>query len=363
MKPEKKFSMYRVFINWLKSTWDKFYLWFFCRFFTFFIAIALGLRGIRMSHNNGIAGKGRLKIVDDLDLPNNDFFKPGHEFNIRVRHASATFLDDAMKVIRSCSIKFSDHHFNSPFDIQLNSGNFGVFWSAISFWKFASSRAEKWGVDWVKYNHDYPQGSKGAQLGVRRHATSFHNVRYYSQSPYLFITTEGIKYYCKYKVRPFEDVAETGIDPNPSVIDACNQRILPHETRGRNFLKDEYEDRINREGAKYRLQIQIRMASDDEDPEIFNNMTPWDEERFPWKELAEFEVSEVLDWDESCRTTFSLKHMPKSLGIIPAKSVYDYNSMNYMRANTEFARKVRLFAYRVFGPPKPIPDDDNRNVT
>jgi len=307
-----------------------------------------------MSHNNGVAGKGRLTIVDDPDIPENDFFQGGRQFDIRIRHASATFLDDAMKVIRSCAIKFSDDHFKSPLDLQLNSGEFGVFWSAISFWKFASSRAEKWGVDWVKYNHDYPAGSLGAQKGVRRHATSFHNVRYYSQAPFLYITPKGIKYYCKYKVRPFEDIPETGIDPNPSEIDTCNQRILPHETRGRNFLKNEYIKRVKEQGAKYRLQIQYRMAAEDDDPEIFNNMKPWDEKRFPWKDLAEFEITETLDWKESSRTTFSLKNMPKSLGIIPANSVYDYNSMNYMRANTEFARKVRLLSYKIFGYPGPI---------
>jgi len=362
MQPTKQLTTSQLLFKRINALWDKVYLWIFCHIFTLFIALGLGLRGVRMSHNNGIAGKGSLRIYDDADIPDNDFFEPGKKFNIRVRHASATFLDDAMRVIRSCSIKFSDHHFDSPFDIQLNSGNFGVFWSAISFWKFASSRKEKWGVDWVEYNRNYPQGSLGAQLAVRRHATSFHNVRYYSQAPYLFITTQGIKYYGKYKVRPLEDIPESGIESNPCVIDACNQRVLPHEPRGRNFLKNEYADRVKREGARYKLQIQYRIADDEDDPEIFNNMKTWDEELFPWKDLAEFEVNEVLDWQESCRTTFSLRHMPKSLGIIPAKSIYDYNSMNYMRASTGFARRVRLFAYRIWGYPQEIPDDDNRNV-
>ncbi len=345
-----------------RAVMDKLVMWWSVKVFVFFITIFLALRRYRMSHNNGIAGTGWLQIVDNPDIPPNDFYQPGRKFDIRVRHASATFLDDAMKVIRSCSIKFSSDHFKSPLDLELNSGKFSVFWSALSFLKFAAARSEKWGVDWVTYNRKYPDGSLGAQMSVRRHASSFHNIRYHAKTPFLYMSTEGVKYYCKYKVRPFDDIPESGIDPDPSVIDTSNQRVLPHETRGKNFLKNEYYARVNKGEAKYRLQIQIRKAVDGEDPEIFNNMKPWDENEFPWKDLAEFEVTKMLGWKESTMTTFSLKNMPKSLGIIPAKSMYDYNSLNYLRANSEIARKARLFSYKIWGMVPPIPDNDQRNI-
>ena len=31
----------------------------------------------RMSHENGIVARGRIRIVDDLAIPQNDFFVPG----------------------------------------------------------------------------------------------------------------------------------------------------------------------------------------------------------------------------------------------------------------------------------------------
>jgi len=114
--------------------------------------------------------------------------------------------------------------------------------------------------------------------------------------------------------------------------------------------------------AKYRLQIQTRLAFDDEDPEIFNNMVLWDENAFRWYDLAIFEVKRTLDWRESTLMSFSLNNMPKSLGMIPARSIYDYNSLNYMRAKTEVARRARLFSYRVFGMVPPITDNDNLNA-
>jgi hypothetical protein len=76
----------------------------------------------------------------------------------------------------------------------------------------------------------------------------------------------------------------------------------------------------------------------------------------------EDQIERTLDWRESTLMSFSLRNMPKSLGMIPARSIYDYNSLNYMRATTEVARRARLFSYRVFGMVPPIPDNDNRNA-
>src|ERR1700755_89057 len=49
----------------------------------------------RMSHENGIVARGRVHIVDDLAIPQNDFFVPGREFACRLRHASVSLMDDA----------------------------------------------------------------------------------------------------------------------------------------------------------------------------------------------------------------------------------------------------------------------------
>ncbi len=343
---------------------EKFLLWFYSKLFAWVIALGLSFpKQERMSHNNGIAGRGRLRIVDNPEFPEHEFFQPGREFPIRVRHASATFLDDAMNCIRSIAIKFADTRFESPFDLQMNTGAWSLFWSAASFIQFAWLRREAWGVEYVEYNRLYPEGLEGGQKAVRRHASSFANLHYYAKTPFLFIGKDGVKRYAKYRVIPMEDEPETGIWDNPSDWDMSNQRVLPHETRGRNFLKYEYEDRIKREGARYRLQIQLREASENDGPEIFNNMLLWSELQYPWMDLAFFEVNEMLDWEESTLTAFSVSHMPKSLGILPAKNIFDYNSLNYMRSKSEIARKARNFSYKVFGMVPPIPDNDNRNVS
>lgn len=342
--------------------WDKIYLWMFSQVFSLAIALMLSLpKRKRMSHDNGIGGSGQITIVKNQKFPAHPFFPPGKVYPARIRHASATFLDDAMNCIRSMSIKFSDHHFKSPFDIEMNSGEISLFWSAYSFVQFAKLRMEKYGVEYIEYYKKYPEGLKGAEVALRRNPSSFQNLRYYCKTPFMYIGEDKIKRYAKYRVRPLDDAPETGINLNMDPIDVGNQRILPHETRGRNYLKYEYEERVKREGAKYMMQIQTRIAQDDDDPEIFNNMIPWDEQSHPWHDLAIIEIDKALDWKESTLTSFSLNHMPKTLGIIPAKSVYDYNSLNYLRSHSEKARLARLLSYKVFGFPKPIPNNDIRN--
>jgi hypothetical protein len=359
----KGVSLPKAIWIWLGELVDKIVLWIYAKSFALLIAIFVSLRGReRMSHNNGIAGEGWLKIVDDPEFPEHPFFEKGKQFPIRIRHASATFLDDAMNCIRSISLKFSHHHWKSPFDIEMNTGAQSLFWNAVSFLNFAKMRQEKWGVEYVEYLRRYPDGVSGSEGALRRDPISFHNLHYYSKTPFLFLGTDGIKRYAKYRVMPADNEKETGIATKFSSFELPNQRVLPFETRGRNFLKYEYMNRVEKKQARYRLQIQLRTASDDDDPEVFNNMVLWDDRIYPWVDLAYFNIEKVLDWKESTMTTFSVNNMPRTLGVLPAKSIYDYNSLNYMRSHSEIARKARWLSYKIYGMVPPIPDNDNRNT-
>jgi len=313
----KKLTIFRLIFNWIKRTINKIILWTTAKFFAIMITIFISiLSRARMSHNNGIAAKGTLRIVDDP--------------------------------------KFMD--------LEMNTGPISLFWSAVSFLKFGKLRKEKWGVEYVDYIRQYPEGYEGAVEAVRRQATSFHNLRYYAKTPFLFTGSDDIKRYAKYRVLPFEDIPESGIDDDPSFWDMSNQRVLPHTKHSRNYLKEEYENKVKKGAVNYRLQIQTRIASDDDPNSIFNNMIVWDEKIYPWHDLAFIEIEETLDWKESTLMAFSVNNMPKSLGVIPATSIFDYNSLNYMRAHSEMARKARLFSYKIFGMVPPIPNNDNRNV-
>ncbi|MDX5449277.1 MAG: hypothetical protein LPK47_12950, partial [Bacteroidota bacterium] len=146
---KKKFNLFVLIGRWIQSAYDRFILWMSCTSFSLFLAVFVSLKRYRMSHNNGIAGTGWLRVLDNPKIPRNEFFKPGRVFDIRVRHATAAFLDDAMKTLRSISIKFANHRSKSPLDLEFNTGHSPGFWSALSFIRFAKTRGEKYGVEWV----------------------------------------------------------------------------------------------------------------------------------------------------------------------------------------------------------------------
>ncbi|MEO7175360.1 MAG: hypothetical protein ABIV51_05855 [Saprospiraceae bacterium] len=352
----------KFFGTWLGEKRDLLVLWLTAKLTGVMIALMYSVkRKKRMSHDNGISGIGTVHMVENQSFPPHEFFAPGKSYPIRIRHASATFLDDAMNCIRSMSVKFSHEEFRSPFDLEMNTGPIGLFWSAASFLQFAALRKQDYGIEYKDYYRKYPEGLVGAQVSLRRNPFSFTNLQFYCQTPFLYKGTDGLKRYAKYRVIPFDDEPETGIQTDMSEWDTCNQRILPDEARGRNYLKYEYVDRINQYGAKYRFQLQVHPSSEPDDPEVFNCMKLWDEHLYPWNDLGIIHITKVLSWEDSCRSSFSVGNMPKTLGILPAKSLYDYNSLNYLRMHAEVARKWRLFRYKFGGPPPPVPDNDNRN--
>ena len=347
----------------LRLGFNRFILWLYTKGFTLVLTIFGSLFArTRMSHNNGIGATGKVTIVDNPAFILHPFFEQNKVLPCRIRHAAASFRDDAMRVVRSMSIKFSDTQFESPFDLELNTGKVALFWSVASFMNFAKYKKTNYGIQYHQYYKNYPAGVRGAKSGMRRNPTSFSNLHFYSQTPLNYVGSDKVKRYAKYRVIPFDDVPETGLlDDYDLANPSENQRILPGEERSRNYLKEEYRKRIASGPIKYKLQIQLHTAADDDDMEIFNSCREWEEDSHPWMELAVIEIDKTLTWEESCILAFSLGNMPKGLGVIPSRSIYDYNSLNYMRKNSELARKARVWNYNLFGIPAELPDNDDRN--
>lgn len=358
-----RIPIYKILISALRKFFGRISVWIATKFFTLLLTIFGSiLYRKKMSHNNGIAATGSIRFVDNPEFPLHPFFVPGKTMPCRVRHAAASFMDDAMRVVRSMSVKMSDSSFKSPMDIEMNTGETALFWSIASFFRFAKYKKTRFGMQYEEYYRRYPAGVQGAQVGMRRNPTSFTNLKYYTQTPYLYKAEDNVPRYIKYRSIPAEPVPETGLlDDYDMNLPSENQRILPGETRSRNYLKEEYEERLRREPAKYKLQVQLHEASDDDDPEIFNCCRKWDDESHPWMDLAEITVTKPLDWAESTRMIFSMKNLPKGLGIIPSYSIFDYNSLNYLRKHSDMARFARVWTIRIFGMPPEIPDNDVRN--
>lgn len=357
----------------MAAFWRRVELWLYGKAFILLIALGAGTRRRRMSHNNGLAGRGKVRIVTDQTFPPTDFFDPGREFPCRIRHACVPFLDDAMKVARSATLKFADTDFDSPFDLQMNTGHHSFFWTARVFVEFAFSRHLRNGVQYRAYYRKYARGRRASSSAFRIRPTSYAELYYHSQTPFAWTAKDGRPRYAKFRLIQIdggpernaptrEYVANCAADPAAAEW-LCDQRALPDETRNVNYLKNEWRDRLKAGPVRYRLQLQLHDVSPADAPEVRDCHLEWDEATHPWHELAVVEITEELSHAEACYTGFEITNLPPVMGVLPAESVDDFNSINYMRAQSIWAIRVRRFFQRRFGPPKDQGDDGVRNYS
>jgi arachidonate 5-lipoxygenase len=135
-----------------------------------------------------------------------------------------------------------------------------------------------------------------------------------------------------------------------------SEEVAPGESRSPNYLKQEFAERVRRGAVSYILQIQFHTPEPGESPEIFNCNVEWDPETHPFIDIARVEIDAVLSFDENNLMRFSIRHHPASLALLPAASIDDYNSVNYMRARSGVAKYFRVLSYKVLGMPEPKPD-------
>ena len=72
------------------------------------------------------------------------------------------------------------------------------------------------------------------------------------------------------------------------------------------------------------------------------------------------EITELLRYKDQDRMAFEVTNMPRSMGLLPAKSMQDYNSLNYMRKQAIWAIRARWFFAMLFGTPQAIANGDMR---
>jgi len=320
------------------------------------LSLASLLSRRRFTHQNGLTTAGRLRIVDNPQFPDHDFFRPGREFGCRLRHATLLFHDDTILGIRSASIKFADNDLDSPFDLLMNSGTISLFWNAWTFTQFLWGGIKGRGVHWLPYLRKYPQALAGTSDSVRRAPESFAKVYYYSKTVFGFEGRDGKTHYAKYRLIPDDRGPESGIPSAKELETPWIQDPLPGETRSRNYLKEEFKERVEREGVRYHLQIQLYERKDGDAEEVANSNLVWDEQTHPWMDLAQVELDRVLSYQAGNQMRFQLSNYPPSLPVPSAKSIHDYHSINHLRYHSNMPRRMRLLSYRLFGMPKPIPD-------
>ncbi len=330
---------------------------------TFVVTLAVSANSLfgrqRMSHENGIACAGHLRIVPDPRLPPHEFFQPGRTFGCRVRHGMASFKDDAKLVVRSASIKFADSRDKAPLDLLLNTGSLPLFWDARTFVGFMRVTMAGRGKYFTSHLRRYPQSWVGGGDSVRRDPDAFDRMVYHTQTVSGFVGEDGVYRYARYRLVPDPwDGTESGAPDTWDRDHPWLQNPYQDETRNRNYLKEATRAFLGRGGKlHYRLQIQLRDRPEDgANTQWLSSAVLWDQGRFPYLDLAEVELDRALSYEESMLTWFDLSRHPDSLPIPKASSIDDPHSLNHLRLAAIWATRARLLSYRLWGMPRAFSD-------
>ena len=142
----------------------------------------------------------------------------------------------------------------------------------------------------------------------------------------------------------------------------ADQRAARDEPRSVNYLKNEWAERVKAGPVRYLLQIQWHDVRPDDPDVIRNPLEPWDEATHPWADLAEVEITELLGHEEQDHMAFEVTNLPPCMALLPARSMQDYNSLNYMRKHAIWSVRARWLMARLLGTPKPYKDTDAAKV-
>ncbi len=309
----------------------------------------------RMSHENGIVTRGKLRIVDEPTFPRNEFFTPGTEFPCRMRFGAATWKDDAKMVIRGAGLKLADDRQTSPLDLLLNSGSLAIFWSARTFIGFMRGTMAGRGKNWTPYLGQHPMALAGGQDGMRRDPTSIGSIVYHSQTCFGLIDLDGNYHYVRYRLWPLSYDPD-GLPTPDDLPHPWFQNPLPDETRNRNYLKDEARERLAGGTIEFVLQLQARRKPPGPDPEWVTAQYVWDDSVHPWHDVAHIVLDEALDYTESMLTAFDLANHPDCLPVPRGRSIDDPHSLSDLRLAGRWTMRARLLSYRLSGMPAEFGD-------
>lgn len=105
-----------------------------------------------------------------------------------------------------------------------------------------------------------------------------------------------------------------------------------NEIRPQGYLKADIEERMSEGGIQYKLQIQLHEIKPDDSHLVLHAARAWDQATHPWLDLADVSLTSLLPFDVTECTRYSLENIPLSLSLPPAKTIYDYNSIAYLRS-------------------------------
>ncbi|CAB4010977.1 allene oxide synthase-lipoxygenase -like [Paramuricea clavata] len=295
--------------------------------------------GRRPTHATGVAARGVATVVPEPQFPACEFFTPGKSFPVCLRHSTLKSKDDAMLDFLSASIRFADSDEESLLDILMSTGRGNPLSNVKGIY---DALAANWSGNLKDYYLDSPDRLASNIDGLRRAPDSFFDQRYYSEIIVGFRALDSMKRYARFRLMPADGSIETGLLSEEDQRHIWRNERLSSETRAKDYLKQEFKQRISRGAVKYKLQMTLHEVQLDDPASILNIARYWDETTHAWLDVADVKLTTLLSPGVTAGLLFNPGTLPNSLCFLPARSIQDSNCIAHIRQDVyEFTQKIR----------------------
>jgi catalase len=297
---------------------------------------AAGMKKGRATHTYGVAVRGQARCIVSAEFPDNDFFKFGRCFPMVLRHSSpGGEQDDRTRDGCAASVKLfdaesSDTSGDGCLDILMNAGRQLFVRNIRDFLTMVQA--------------PLPQRTELCKQGLimekelteaYRIRGSFAEFRYHSWTCFEFFDATGKMHYIRYRLVPGDHGPERGVPPLDFNCDGqLTKPPIKGDPRAKDFLRQDFIYRVSHSNIRYILQAQLHEPEQAvENSEVLNPALAWDENFYPWFDLLEIDLQEIMaNNEEVSDLTMDPNRSPECIKIPLATSPDHYASLGQARA-------------------------------
>lgn len=284
----------------------------------------------RFFHSRSTTLRGGIRVLEDADIPEHGFFRPGKRFDLIARYANGYGTDDIAPAVRGLTLRLleSARSTEGLLDLPLNTGECFYVPTADAFRRAQHDGPER--DDLLRRNPHYRDV---IWRSVRR-PTSFATYHYYSQAPTCFVDTAGVLWFARYRALPGPG---QGGSQDRSAVSPAGMWMPPHppntlsrdpdDRRPRSYLHDDLRYRALTGPVQGLLQVQLHSGEDGD--AALDATRPWADR---WRDLAEFSLDRLVNDEIVEPLRFNPATAPPELGIALARSPHENASLNHLRA-------------------------------
>ncbi|KAF9597218.1 hypothetical protein IFM89_016359 [Coptis chinensis] len=299
----------------------------------------------RYFHRIGVAGKGSLKMFDDVPgIPEHTIFHAGKTYPVIIRHSNSLSADDdaridargaALRILHSTEDDDDSSNNSSPLlDLTLKTGK--------AFYARTIADFATWLVCGLAAREEHVKRAPHVRDAVwdsLRNADSYAELHYYSNVCRILRCNNGQEMFVKFKLRPIDErIGENSGKVEPMGILPPETGAIPraeNDTRPQLFLADDFRDRVNSlGGVRYVFQLQFRPVSQDETEResVLDCTKPWDSVQFPFVDVGMITIDHNLTCEETERLDFNPFLQCKEIDIVRATSCSQSASIDHGRS-------------------------------